>query len=328
MDNFDNKKIKIGKKESLVENLLIVEGVTRSGKYLLANLLYSFRGIEPVQSSEVLDNIHFLERFGLIDKAVVQEILQYEVDTRCYDMLIGRNLNHRASDKSSIYNIPNYKEYLRRCEDEDGDSAVRKFYKNNLYSLFVVHELMPNIKIFFDTFPNLKVISVQRSPVDLVYSWYNRGYGKRFNDDPRLFSWLFQEKGKNIPMFAAEWGQKYLRLSEMDRCLAAIEWIIEASAESYSKLDPRDKRKILFINYEKMLLNTENIIEKIGIFIKRPIVRDNIKSIFKREKLPNLHYSELKSEKLDLIKKMSSPNYFKKLIILEDNYLKNNGELQ
>ena len=42
-------KIKLGRKEPLVKNLLLIEGISRAGKFLLANLLHGFRGIEPVQ---------------------------------------------------------------------------------------------------------------------------------------------------------------------------------------------------------------------------------------------------------------------------------------
>ena len=38
-------KIKVGQKAPLVENLLIIEGISRSGKFLLANIL---NGLEDI----------------------------------------------------------------------------------------------------------------------------------------------------------------------------------------------------------------------------------------------------------------------------------------
>src|SRR3989344_7801208 len=121
MDHLD-KKINVGEKAPLVENLLIIEGITRSGKFLLANILSGIEEIEPVQYSGLLEQIPFLVSFGLIEQNTAKQLLRCEVDMRCYEMLIGRNLNYRLSDKSSIYNIPNYRKFLARTKIPDGES--------------------------------------------------------------------------------------------------------------------------------------------------------------------------------------------------------------
>lgn len=319
------KNISLGRKKPLVKNLLLIEGISRAGKFLLANLLHGFQGIEPVQYYGLLEHIPFLEKLGLINKKTAREILQCEIDSHCYEMLIGRNLNHRKTDKSSIFNIPNYEKYLKRCEEPDGDPAVEKFYNENLCSMFILHELMPNIKIYFDTFPKIKVISIERSPAYLVYSWYQRGLGKRFGNDPKLFSIPFQSKGLNVPWFAAGWEKRYLELSEMDRTIASIEWLVLASEKSYKKLDSKNKKKILFVSYEAILARTDKVIKKIAAFLGRPVVKTIMDRIFKGEKLPNTTYSESKAEKLDFIKEKSSPAYFEKLLVLEARYAKKNN---
>lgn len=321
-------KIKLGRKEPLVKNLLLIEGISRAGKFLLANLLHGFRGIEPVQYYGLLEHIPFLEKINLIDKITAQQILQCEIDSHCYEMLIGRNLNHRLSDKSSIFNIPNCNKYLKRCKEPDGDRAIEKFYGKNLCSMFILHELMPNIKIYLDTFPELKVISIQRSPVYLVYSWYKRGLGKRFGNDSKLFSIPFQFKGENIPWFATGWEKRYLALSEMDRIIASIEWLTLASQKSYRRLSPQHKKKILFVSYEEILTRTNEAIKKITNFLGRTVVKSDMKIILEREKLPNLAYSESNQEKLTLIERESSSGYFKRLLALEEKYKEKQNNLK
>jgi hypothetical protein len=322
MNNMVNKKVKVGKKAPLVKNLLFVEGISRSGKFLLANILHGFKGIEHVQYYGLLEHIPFLERFGLIEKKAAQEIIQCEIDTHCYEMLIGRNLNYRKNDKSSIFNNPAHNNYLKRCKEPDGNEAIKKYYKERFYSMFIAHELMPNIKFYFDTFPKMKVISILRSPVYLVYSWYSRGLGKRYGRDSKLFSIPLQEKGENIPWFAVDWGEQYLKLSEMDRTIASIEWITHASERSYHQLNPQNRKKILYISYEGLLTRTFDILERVENFLKRSVLKKEIKIILEQERLPNLNYSESKQKKLSIIKKKSSPLYFKKLLDLEVEYLK------
>jgi hypothetical protein len=193
--------------------------------------------------------------------------------------------------------------------------------------MFVVHEIMYNVKMFIDTFPQLKMISIIRSPVYLVYSWYKRGLGKRWGNDPKMFNILLREKGKNIPWFAVGWKNNYSSLSEMDRIIESINSITNECEKEYKKLDSGDKKKILFVDYEKLLAETVSTLKRIGFFLKRPIRRVDIKKILKKEKLPNLNYSESKQEKLLVIKKESSPEYFKKLLELEEEYLKKEKEL-
>lgn len=316
------KHINLGQRTRLVENLLIIEGISRAGKFLLSNILHGFSAIEPVQYYGLLEHVPYLEKFGLIETETAKEILHCEIDSHSYEMLIGRNFNLRRGDKSSIYNNPNYKEYLKRCEQGDGDLAVAKNSKEKLLSSFILHEVMPNIKIFFDAFPGLRVISVQRSPLCLVYSWYHRGLGRRFGADPKLFSLPLSAGGKNVPWFTAGWEKEYLSLSEMDRIIATIDWIMSASRKEFYSLTKKQRDKILFVSYESILTATSDVICGIEEFLGKSVLKSEMKIILNREKLPNLAYSKSKKTKMDFIRGLSSPEYFKRLSDLEEMYNK------
>src|SRR3989338_8703693 len=179
-----SKKMIIGNKKPLVEKLLLAEGITCAGKFLLANILAGFEGVEPVQNFNSLEKIPIFTRFNFMDKKAAKEFLRCEVDMHCYEMLIGRNFNHRISDKSSIFNHPKHEEYLKRSLMPDGDAALARFYKEKPYSFFVVHEMMPNIDVYFDVFPKLKIIHTRINPIDLVFNLYKKGYCRRTKKDP------------------------------------------------------------------------------------------------------------------------------------------------
>lgn len=181
------KKNQIGHRKPLVQDLLLVEGIGRAGKFLLANILNGFEGIEPVQYYSFLEYLPVMTSLGLVERKTAQELLRSEIDIHCYEMLIGRNLNHRKSDKSSIYNALNCEKYLKRSLGPSGLEVVKDFYRQKRYSFFILHEVMPHIKLFFETFKKIKIISIERSPVELVYSWFERGYASRFAADPTFF---------------------------------------------------------------------------------------------------------------------------------------------
>src|SRR3989338_4580300 len=315
-----NKSIKLIRRKPLVKNLLLIEGISRAGKLLLANILHGFQGIEPTQCCWLLDDIPFLEKFGLMEKGVAQEMLQCEIDSRCYEMLIGRNLNHRRSDKSSIFNIPSFDNYLRRCEESDGDWAIKRFYRKNLYSMFVLHEIMSIIGIYFDTFPALKVISVQRSPIDLVSAWCQRGIGRRIGQqDPKLFMILFGDKSGPTPWYAIGWKENYRSLSEVDRTILFIERLFKTSLVAYRKLSPKNRKKILTVLYEDILGDTHGVIKKIGKFLNKKSLPE-MKLILKKEHLPNKDRLSLRERRLADIKALASKPYFNRLLRLEKEY--------
>ena len=214
--------LKIGDKTPLVEKILLAEGISRAGKFLLSNILAGFKGVEAAQYVDSLEKIPIFAKFNFMDKKAAKEFLRCEIDMHCYEMLIGRNFNYRASDKSSIFNHPRHKEFLKRSARPDGDPALARFYREKPYSFFIVHEMMPNIDIYFDLFPKLKIIHMQRSPMDLVSSWYKRGYGWRFKNDPKFFDMTLLENKNFFPWYICPHHKKYFNASEMDKVALSI----------------------------------------------------------------------------------------------------------
>ncbi|MEK7084475.1 MAG: sulfotransferase domain-containing protein, partial [Patescibacteria group bacterium] len=277
------KKIIIGKRKPLVRHLLLVEGISRSGKFLLADLLSGLRGIEPVQYYGLLEHIPVFEAAGLIDRRTAEEILRCEIDTHCYEMLIGRNLNHRVSDKSSIFKNPRAKEFVRRSAIAD-DETLNRFYQHKAYSLFILHEIMPYIRLYFDTFKNItiKTISVRRHPVDLVYSWHRRGLMERLGKDPKLFM-IPAEGGRGpMPWFVHGRQEEYYALSSLDRIIFCIEQLFKKYNSGYCRLPPAMKKKILFVDYETIVTDTKSVIQRLSGFLQKGVLPE-MKGILRRE---------------------------------------------
>ena len=320
MDHLD-KKINVGEKAPLVENLLIIEGITRSGKFLLANILSGIEEIEPVQYSGLLEQIPFLVSFGLIEQNTAKQLLRCEVDMRCYEMLIGRNLNYRLSDKSSIYNIPNYRKFLARTKNPDGEIALKEFHKKTIYSLFILHESMANIRIYFETFPKMKCISLERNPLDLTYSWYKRGLGKRWGIDPILFQIPFaKQNNKTFPWFAIGWEDLYLKSSEIDRAILSIKSLVRMAQKCYKDLPSDIKNRILIVSFESLISNPQSEIQRISKFLGKNAL-PQMRAILKREKLPAQGQENKQKEKLREIKALASQKYLEELLDLPANYL-------
>ncbi len=308
-------------RKPLVKKLLLIEGISRSGKFLLSDLLAGFADVEPVQTHVSLEHIPILEKQGLIDPAAAREFLRCEIDVYCYETLIGRTLNMRQSDKSTVFHHPRHEEFLKRAKAPDPQLLLREFNKSRSYSLFIVHELMPHIKLYFDTFPQMKILSLKRSPVDVVASWHKRGYGDRIAVDPTFFMIPFTVKNRPVPWYALKFKDEFYRLSPMDRIIRSVTSMYSMSDRAFAALPKQAKRRVLFVSFEELMIQPQKVVLKIRKFLGKETL-PAMKDILKREKLPNPGRLEEKESKLKMIRKLASAENFRQLENLEREYQK------
>ena len=70
----------------------------------------------------------------------------------------------------------------------DRDKIVEHLSDKNHNFLFVLHNSLANANIMFKAFPDLKIIHLIRHPIDLIYSWMMKDYGKiGLNSNADLF---------------------------------------------------------------------------------------------------------------------------------------------
>ncbi len=314
------KQIAIGKRARLVKNLILLDGISRSGKFVLANLLNGLEDIEPVQYSGVVEHIPYLAKMGLIEKMAAEELLHHEIDLHCYEMLIGRNLNHRRSDKSSVFNVANHEALLQRAKEDDTDKELGEFYRRKRYSLFITHEALPVIDIFLDSFPDIRVVSLRRSPVDLVYAWFTRYAIDKWGSDPKFFPLVFEGKSNLMPWFMHDVAEEYEALKGADRVILMIDTLFKKYKHAGKKCGSAQKKQILFVRYEDILEHTDDVVRKLSLFLGKERTSE-MSEIYNRLKLPSPNYSsDKKAARLAKIQAHASPQEFNKLLRLEKEY--------
>ena len=318
--------ITIAQKRTLVKNPILIEGITRAGKFLLGNILDGFDRVDHYKYVSLLEHLPFLERLGLISEEVAVSLLQVNIDENAYNMQIGRNLNLRSEDKSSLIRSFKKKEYIQRTLMKDDTQAIDHLKKGNCYSVFIIHEGMPNIKIFFKSFPKLKIISLQRHPVDIIYSWDVRGWGKREMLDPLSLQPCIRIGRRAMPWYAYRVSERYPQLNQMDRVIKIIMSLFEMSSEAVRTLTAQQRKKILFITYEDLVINTFDVIEQIGVFLKtKPL--SIMPKILKREHCPNREIHKNRKQKLQDIRGKASKKVFQSLMNLIGRYEEYNAHV-
>lgn len=314
-------------RNKLVENVLLIEGCGRTGKFLMGNMLYGFEGIEHYQYNELTESLPYLMRYNLLNQEIGKTMIQSQIDSCVFNRLQGRNFNFRLSDKSCIYNNPKVQEYLKRTLETERGDIVKLVKNGNTYFAFLIHELLPNVNIYFEMYPSLKIIHLERNPIDLVYSWYHRGWGQKLGDNPLILSFFMQGPQGPVPWFSYDWKDEYESLGEMDRAIKTITHFIGLERKAYSLLSEDQKKKIHCLTYENLLTETDTEMEKISVFLGKKILPE-MRMVKSREMLPTTHPRNMREEKLKVIQEKASLEYFIQLKKLGEEYDHHNGLLK
>jgi hypothetical protein len=309
----------IAEKELLVRDLVLIDGISRAGKFFLGRIVDGLERMEHFLVVDLVEIIPYLEGLGTIRKDAAVALLQYLVDAAVYDQRIGRNLNFRYADGSSIYECPDIERYLARCFSEDGERVIHETRSDKRISVFVTHEVLPNIGVFFDAFPRFRTIELLRHPVDLIYSWYKRGFGEREVRDPLSLSPFVKVSNRTVPWFASGWSAEYERLSRIDRVIRSIAAISEMGRASFKALPRARKNKVLFVRYEDVVEKTWQVVASLAKFLRTGPSRF-METILAREGCLRPLDPAGRERKRAEIKKAASADTFRLMMSLAEEY--------
>jgi hypothetical protein len=309
---------KLFMKQAITPRLLLVDGLSRTGKMLTAKLASHLRRVEYFQISGPVDHIHILWHLGHLDDGAASSYLRLELDMKIYDRVVGRDLNLRYQDASSLHRAPDFPMYLRRAIEPDVDitdriKVMERFKQEGRYPFFFTHEALPNIELFFSTAKLLKVIEVVRHPADLAFSWERRGWGNRWGEDPLAVIPAVDFNGKPLPWFAAEWAEEYLAMTPTDRVIQSILVLTGMCRDSIARLSARKKSCIHFIAYENLLTSTETEIGRLASFLETEPF-ETIPELMTRERLPAQPNTAAVREKLAALRESASPELYDRLV--------------
>ncbi len=298
-------------------DLVIIDGITRSGKFMAAHVLMALETVEPMVQSWLIDNLLYLHKLNKIDFETFKILFQTEVDDRTYMNMIGRSFNSRNSDASCIHKAAQADEYVKRCLNPNETELVQKYFDEKRIPIFITHEGMPNMAPVFQVFQNVKIIELIRNPIALVESWYRRGWGTRFGTDPKSIPIVFNDRNHNVPWFATGWNPHYNEIGVMDRIIMSMSKLFEESKKTFLSLDETSRNKIKIIPFEDLVCNTDSTVQKLELFLNRRKL-NSMKRIIERERLNRK--PENQKELLIRVAEHASDKYLKILNELNEDY--------
>ena len=316
----DIKNNQLFEYELLSSKIVFADGITRTGKAMLNNLLLGFDNMSSIQFLNPLEQLMPIYVQDKIDQNTFSAYLRLFLNENFYNYKLSRNLNFRYDDLTSIHNSENPISFLKNLSKSDGDKIIDELEKNELYFQFQTHDLLTHYSKFLELNIEVYIIELFRHPIDTIHSWYVRGWGSRFDTaDQRSGTTLFKYKSYTVPHYVLGYEEEYINLNEMEKCIFMHNLLVRKSIAEYKKLSLSEKQKILILRYEDILNNTKDQLIKISEFLDLKQTT-HMEKMMVDARVPRNIDIKKRENKLEEIKSKASLKYFNDLITLVDDY--------
>ncbi len=309
--------MKYSVQENIAKKVVFIDGVTRCGKSLLTNILPSLDPVEHIQFFTLIEQILPGVAHGVVDLSYARSFVRTMMNENIYNMRLGRSVNFRYDDQSGIMNYKYPKVYFRRLGEAEGDSIVKDLRRAKAYFPFQTHDAMVHLDILTKLEIDFFMIELFRNPIDNIYSWWTRGWGERFGNDPRAFTLTMECNGVKLPWHCKGLERKWISANPMERCIIAAVDLIRKSVEQYRGASKRER--ILLMRFEDFVAFPDKEVGRICQFLD-VCPTDLTPWFIHQARCPRLIDLKARQRKFAKFKRGVRPTILKQLLELTDHY--------
>lgn len=317
------KKIKILKRKLIHNNIVFIDGIAKSGKIVVSSIISSLKNSENqiLNSDKFTDYLKF-KNLKLLDENLAIDLILRDIQVFTLEIQLGRFLNFRKYDLSSINNSAIKNDYYKRLNIRDNEFEINKILKNlskkkNIIPM-VVDDFFPSCKGKFKYFYNFKKIITLRNPIGILYENLSRN---RVEDQINGHMWQtnvfhYIKNNIKIPWFVDKKNiKKFLHSDKIGKYMM----FMESEYEPYlkSKIFKIPKSKIFFL--EDIWKNPNLSVNLIAKFLKTSKTIYT-KKILKILNLPRLNIDRNYEKQFYYLKKRMNKNDFNEILKLEKKY--------
>jgi len=310
-------KISYGTHENIAKNIIFSDGIARSGKSTFANVISSLERTEHIRFYYLLEQVIPAVGLGTLDPAYARSLIRLSMNEMAYDMRLARNANFRHTDQTGIWNYKYPKLYFERLQKEEGDTIVDELRNSNSYTPITSHDLMVNLEFLNLLEIDYHMIEWYRHPVDNIYSWWTRGWGERFLNDPRGFTLSLAYKNQLVPWYCAGYEQEWLSLNPAERCVRIGLDLIGRAVLQQKKAS--NLERIHTITFEDFVTHPHQELQKICAFLDTAATPSTERYI-KEARCPRILDPRARVEKLKEFKNNVRPALYDQLVEFSHQY--------
>lgn len=261
--------------------LIFIGGLTRCGKSFLCPIVSSLKNSEMFMCESIAENVYYSYFLKKTDYSLAKYFLKHIYNERICNLKIGRNINSRIDDYSSILKYKNPKLYKARSLLPSNKLLS---YKNSK-SIFPVmfHDIMLSPDLIFDAFNYSKIIYIDRDPVDMIIEWHQKGYYGKIFSSKKNATLSFKYKRDLYPYWCHGKEREFSKIkNKFEKIILMLNISYVRQKNNCLKFKKKYPDKIYYLNYDTMVEKTDYIIDKLSKFLGTTLDKKT-NNIIKRE---------------------------------------------
>ena len=270
------------KKKIFLEKFILVTGTNSSGKSMVSPIVASLQKVEMLRKIYYLDQLAILNFFEKLSLKTSKFIANHILDLSYYEQLIGRNMNFRHSDETSVDMSKDPNLYEKRLKIKRGKNVLKFHKAQKTHMLLDTHNAVWFNKFWLNLgIRNLKIINISRNPIDVANSWINLKLGDIENSILNQIPLISYKKKTKAFYLYKDINKK--KLNKYETVINMVCTCIENEIKYYQKI--KHRKNLIRIDFDNFAENTNMNMLKICSFLKinRTIFTNKV---LKRENLP------------------------------------------
>ena len=274
----------LSRKAHLAEKVVFVDGLPGCGKTLFSTLISSMDRIELLSYTYEVEHICALYYLDKIPIDAASTMVRMQTDLKLYNTMMGRDVNFRPTDLSSVINNHNPSRYFERLFGL-GDEKLPEIIKKERPILnFAVHNLLSYSEPIWQALRDRCVfIEIVRHPLYMVRQQaLNMSH---LLEDVRDFTVYYSFKERELPYYVHGWEKNFIKSNSMERAIHLIDKLNHRTKIARKKLKEEYQAKIITIPFELFVLNPEPWMQKIADVLGTNIL-DSTRKVMSEQNVP------------------------------------------
>ncbi|MDG2348888.1 MAG: hypothetical protein P8L77_05440 [Gammaproteobacteria bacterium] len=248
--------------QSLLNQLVVVDGQPGCGKTLFTTLISSLDRVEIMNYSTELESICRMYAFDKMTDDAAKFMIKVKLDEMIYETMMSRRTNFRYSDLSSVFSNPLPLRYIKRAFKKGDEIIPEKIKKERPILNLTTHNLLMDSKPLFDAYEDqLTFIEIVRHPLYMVKQQALNM--KRLFNMPRDFVTYYQYQNAQVPFFTYGYEKEFLQGNEFDKAIFSMLSVHQRTELFKKNLEDHLKARLITIPFECFVLNPDAYLKQI-----------------------------------------------------------------
>ena len=245
--------------DNLCMKLVVIDGIPGCGKTMLSSIISSLSNVELLKYSYEIENYCHLHDFKLLDLNTAKQLIKNQLNLLIYNGMMGREMNFRYSDISSVFHSRNKIRNILRIFTKGDEVIPKKIISSKPILHLATHGLCGISIPMFESMPKgMLFINMVRHPLFLLRQ--NIWNMTNLINNPRSFWLYYLYENKSLPFFFYGKESLFKRASPKEKAIYFIEWFIDKQKENENV---KSNESYYELSFESMIKDPYQHIEEI-----------------------------------------------------------------